>query len=140
MLTRLDDLAYEQSELGTVVSESVALQYVLGKLMLAGKSLIRKDLATSIRGRHQHMKKSQIIPREALVIKNRESKKSKDTPSTDDESKEKSRIICFQCERLGHVQTKGPLRRVSGCVEVKTILLNSAEPTAGVQQYRTRKA
>lgn len=94
ILTRLEDLTYELSELGTV-PESVILQYFLEglpdkyhleKQVLAGEALEGERLVTRIRGRYQSLKESQIIPGEALVVKDRTYKKpTKDNRPTGSE-------------------------------------------------------
>lgn len=112
-LTTLDGLAYESSEVGTIVPESMILQrllevlpgtYRLEKCMLRGESLKRETLVTRTLARDQPYQESQTISGETLVVEEIKSKRSKE--SSGGKSRCKSKIVCFQWDRPVHVQSK----------------------------------
>lgn len=123
MLTRLDAVAHELSEVGAIVPERMTSQCFLQALsekyhfknaMLEGKSLKREILVTRTLARYQSVKDSQAISREALVVK--EGSQRRGRSRLRGRLRVNPSLSFFQCYRPGHDEAKCPMKSTCpGC-------------------------
>lgn len=111
----LDDLAHTLRQDGTILPESMILQCVsealpeechLENQMKIGEPLERDMFVTETLACYLSLQDSLTISEEVLVVKEHKPKASKESPGV--YKKDKSKIVCLQCDRPGRVQSKPP--------------------------------